>query len=217
MPQIPKLGSIIPNMGNNARPAEPASVAEALFTKVQQRVLSLLFTNPERSYFGSEIIRLADSGSGAVQRELARLESAGLVSVERLGRQRHYRANPAAPVFHELRSLIVKTSGLADPLRSALAPRLAEIRLAFVYGSVAKGGDRAASDIDLLVVSDTLAHAELFTLLEPASLTLGRPVNPTLYSLDELGERIQRRNAFITRVMEQPKIWVIGGDDDLPS
>jgi predicted nucleotidyltransferase len=191
------------------------SIANALFSKAQQRVLAVLFGNPNRSFFANEVIRLAASGSGAVQRELARLESAGLVTVERFGRQKHYRANPAAPVFDELRSLVLKTSGLADQLRVALADRAADIQAAFVFGSVAKQEDTASSDIDLMVISDRLAYGELFGMLEPTSAKLGRVVNPTLYSTAELASRRAKSNAFTTRVLEQPKLWIIGGDDDL--
>ncbi len=210
------MGSIVPNMGNYPdTPERPRGVAEALFSNVQRRVLTVLFTNPDRSFFGGELIRLAASGSGAVQRELQRLESAGLVTVQQVGRQKHYRANAAAPVFAELRSLMVKTSGIADPIRSALAPRLYEIRMAFVYGSIAKGDDKATSDVDLMVVSDTLAYGELFALLEPAAVTLARSINPTLYSASELRARRSEGNSFVNRVLEQSKIWVIGGEGDL--
>jgi len=192
-------------------------LADALFSKVQQRVLAVLFGNADRSFFANEIIRLASSGTGAVQRELARLESAGLLTTQRLGRQKYYRANASAPVFEELRSLVLKTSGLTDRIRAALAPIAADIGIAFVYGSVARGEDRATSDIDLLILSDSLAYAEVLALLEPATLALGRTINPTLYSSEELRRRRSQGNSFVTRVMEQPKLWVIGGDHDLPA
>jgi predicted nucleotidyltransferase len=192
-----------------------SGLGDALFTKVQQRVLGVLFGNPARSFFANEIIALAGSGVGAVQRELARLAEAGLVTVTRIGRQKHYQANAAAPVFSELRGLVLKTSGLADVLRGALAPLAPQIRCAFVYDSVATGQDTAASDIDLLVVSDNLTHADLFSVLEAASARLGRRVNPTVYSQQEIGRRLQEKNAFVTRVLQQPRLWLIGNDDDL--
>ncbi len=202
-------------MGTKKRSAEilplPVSgIADALFTKVQQRVLAVLFGNSGRSFYANEMIALAGSGTGAVQRELARLEAAGLVSVTRVGNQKHYQANVAAPVFEELRGLVLKTSGLADVLRNALAPLAAQISAAFVYGSVAKAQDTAQSDIDLLVVSDSLSYAELYTVLEQATSRLGRPVNPTVYSRQELAKRVRTNNAFIKRVLAQPKLWVIG-------
>lgn len=178
-------------------------------------MLGLLFGNPSRSFYANEIIALAGSGTGAVQRELARLESAGLVTVVRLGRQKHYQANAASPVFAELRSLVLKTSGLADVLRTALAPVSKAIHAAFVYGSVAKSQDMASSDIDVMVVSDSLTYADLFGALEEAVGQLGRQVNPTVYTPAELAKRIAEHNAFVTRVLAQPKIWLIGSERGL--
>jgi len=196
-------------------PPLPAfGIADALFTKVQQRVLAVLFGNPGRSFYANEVIALAGSGTGAVQRELTHLEAAGLVSVTRVGNQKHYQANAAAPVFEELRGLVLKTSGLADVLRAALAPLAAQISAAFVYGSVAKRQDTAKSDIDLMVVSDSLNYADLFAVLEEAANRLGRPVNPTVYSRQELDKRVRTNNAFIKRVLAQPKLWVIGEEHD---
>jgi predicted nucleotidyltransferase len=192
-------------------------LADALFAKVQQRVLGVLFGNPGRSYYANEVIRLAGSGTGAVQRELARLEASGLVTVTRVGKQKHYQANAGSPVFGELHALVLKTSGLADVLRAALAPVSRHVRAAFVYGSVAKGQDTAASDIDLMVVSDRLSYADLFAALEEASAQLGRKVAPTIYSAKELSRRVKQDNAFVTRVLAQPKLWLVGGDRDLPA
>ena len=137
----------------------PVSIADALFTKVQQRVLGILFGSTDRSFYGKEIIALAGSGSGAVQRELSRLQAAGLVRVTRVGRQKHFQANPEAPVFAELRALVRKTSGLADVLRTALAPVASAVDAAFVYGSIAKGEDRATSDVDVMERFEDLGTA----------------------------------------------------------
>jgi predicted nucleotidyltransferase len=212
---IPILGSKIPIMGTKKRKPsnrEPVAsgVADALFTKVQQRVLAVLFGNHARSFYANELIALACSGSGAVQRELAQLEAAELVTVRRVGNQKHYQANASAPIFEELRGLVLKTSGLVDVLRAALAPLAAQIDQAFVYGSVAKGKDTAKSDIDLMVISEKLAYADLFAALEPATNRLQRTVNPTLYSRMEIDKRILDGNAFVKRVLAQPKLRVIG-------
>lgn len=217
---IPKSGFIIPNMGTKKRPAKTlplplSGIADALFTKVQQRVLAVLFGNPSRSFYANEVIALAGSGTGAVQRELARLEMAGLVTVTRLGNQKHYQANTATPVFEELRGLVLKTAGLVDVLRAALQPLAAQISAAFVYGSVAKRHDTAKSDIDLMVVSDSLSYPDLFTVLEEATNRLGRTVNPTVYSRQELKKRVRADNAFVKRVLAQPKLWVIGEEHGL--
>jgi predicted nucleotidyltransferase len=217
---VPILGCILPDMGTN-RSARGSSavvrvaVADALFSKSQQRVLAILFGNSHRSFYANEIIDLANIGTGAIQRELGRLEGAELITVNRVGNQKHYQANASAAVFEPLRELVLKTSGLANVLLAALAPVATEIRAAFVYGSIAKGEDSATSDVDLMVISESLAYADLFSLLEDAARQLGRDVNPTVYSSAELAARIQQKNSFVTRVLTQPKIWLIGRADDL--
>jgi predicted nucleotidyltransferase len=193
------------------------SVADALFTKSQQRVLALIFGNPGRSFYANEVIALAGSGSGAVQRELAKLASAGLVTVTRIGNQKHYQANSNAAVFEPLHELVLKTSGLADVLRTTLAPIGGRIRAAFVYGSVARQQDTSRSDIDLMIISNDLSYTDVFAILENASKRLGRAVNPTIYSEGELSKRIRARNSFVMRVLKQPRIWLIGGTSDLPA
>ncbi|MBO9645489.1 MAG: transcriptional regulator [Pseudacidovorax sp.] len=207
---------IKPIMGikHTAAPAS-LSLADALFPKVRQRVLAVLFGNPARSFYANEVISLAGSGSGAVQRELADLSQAGLLSVTRQGNQKHYQANADSPVFAELRGLVLKTSGLVEVLRTALLPLVPQIQAAFVFGSVANQQDTAHSDIDVLVVSASLGYGELFGALESATATLGRTVNPTLYTPGDLARRRAQDNAFVTRVLGQPKLWLIGSDEAL--
>lgn len=190
-------------------------MASALFPKVRQRVLAVLFGNPGRSFYANEVIALAQSGTGAVQRELAGLAAAGLLTVKRQGNQTHYQANADAPVFTELRGLVLKTLGLADVLRVALTPLMPQIAQAFVYGSVAKQHDTAASDIDVMIVSEDLSYADVFEALESATATLGRKVNPSLYTPAEIAKRIGSDNAFVTRVLTQPKIWLLGNEEAL--
>ena len=192
-------------------------MADALFGQVRQLVLGLLFGHPGRSFYANEIIRRVDAGSGAVQRELARLEAAGLVTTSRVGRQKHYRANEAAPIFSELRGIVLKTFGLRDLLRVALSPLREKIRAAFVFGSIARGSEAAGSDVDLMVISDRLTYAELFGALETASSQLARPVSPTIYTSTEFARRIGEGHPFLEKVLKQKKIWIIGEDDDLPT
>ena len=205
---------IDPKMGISLNLQESSSMASALFSKVRQRVLAVLFGNPGRSFYANEVIALAQSGTGAVQRELAALSDAGLLTVKRQGNQKHYQANADAPVFSELRGLVLKTMGLADVLRAALEPIAPQIALAFVYGSVAAQKDTAASDIDVMIASEDLGYADVFGALENAAATLGRKVNPTLYTSAGLAKRISTDNAFITRVWQQPKIWLIGKEEE---
>ena len=216
---MPILGINMPNMGNSITaaigPFQRSSLADALFTQTQQRILGLIFGQPNRDFAVSELITATGSGSGAVQRELAKLTAAGLLSIRRSGNQKRYQADPAAPIHDELVSMIRKTVGLAGPLQDALRPLADNILAAFVYGSVAKQSDTARSDIDLMIVSDTLGYADVMQCLEAAHQALGRPINPTIYSRHEWRTRIHEENSFLMRVLAQPKIWVIGGEHEL--
>lgn len=189
--------------------------ADALFTKTQQRVLAVLFGQPHRSFYANEIIVLAASGSGAVQRELARLEAAALVTVQRVGNQKHYQANHDAPIYEELHSIVIKTFGVVDVLRVALQPLWSQMALVFIYGSLAKGTEHADSDVDLMVIGTLPSNAELLAALLPTHAQLGRMVNPTLYTPDEFAQRVRDGKSFIMRVLEQPKIFVKGSEHDI--
>jgi predicted nucleotidyltransferase len=200
--------------GNTAE-ARFVGLADALFSRTQQRVLGLLFGQPGRSFYANELIQLAGAGSGGVQREIARLVQSGLVTVRAVGNQKHYQADANSPLFDELRGIVIKTIGMTDPLRDALRPLASQIRAAFVYGSVAKQEDVAASDIDVMLISDSLTYADVFSVLEKTSVRLGRPVNPTILSAKDLARRRKSDNAFVKRVLAQPKIWLTGEEGDL--
>ncbi len=191
----------------------PLSLADALFPSTRQRVLAALFGRPGRSFYAAEIIALARAGSGSVQRELADMTQVGLLTCTKVGHQKHYQANSASPVFNELCSLVLKTVGLADVLRQALAPLANQISMAFVFGSIAKAQDSAHSDVDVLLVSNTLSYGDVFAALEPGSQALSRTINPALYTEADFKARQLSDNAFITRVMQQPKIWLIGQEE----
>ena len=225
---MPNMGTILPVMGKQTRTAKPSSrpvhhrtatdaastsLADALFTATQQRVLALLFGEPERSFYTSELIDRIGAGSGAVQRELKRLAESGLVTVKRIGNQKHYQANPDSPVFVELCSLVRKTVGLAGPIREALEPLADRIRFATIYGSTAKGTDRAASDIDLLIVADGVTLEDIYRVLTPVEEALGRKINPTLYTLKEFEDRKASGNPFLSRVLSGEHIVLMGAEN----
>ena len=192
------------------------SLGDALFTKTQQRVLGLLFGNPDRSFYSNELVRLSGVGNGTVQRELASLVASGLVTAGLIGNQKHYQANRAAPIFDELRGIALKTFGLADVLRGRLESLASRIQVAFVYGSVAKGSDTARSDIDVLIVSDRIAFADVIEALGDAATGLGREVNPAIYGRVEFEKKASEEGGFLARVIEGPKIFLIGADSDIP-
>ena len=186
------------------------SLADALFTTTQQRLYSLLFGQPDRSFYLTELVRLAKVGTGGVQRELLRLESSGLVTAETVGNQKHYQANPESPLFVELTGIVKKTVGLKQPLVDALEPIKKKIDLAFIYGSVAKESDTSGSDIDLMIVSDVLALEDVFVALAPLESQLGRQVNPTLYSRQEFSDKRKLKKGFLVKVLDAPVIELIG-------
>ncbi len=190
------------------------NIASALFGTVRQRVLALLFGHTDQAYYLREITRVVDAGHGAVQRELKQLVASGLVTRTPRGNQVFYQANQQSPVFAELRGLIIKTAGVADVLREALADLADRIEVAFVYGSIAEGTDRAASDVDLMVIGQVGLRA-LGPPLRRAQETLDREINPVTMTPKELADRIAQSEHFVGTVLEGPKIFLIGGDDDL--
>lgn len=194
----------------------PQGLSDALFTRTQQRVLGLLFANPDRSFHTNEVVRLSGVGTGTVHRELARLLDSGLVSAGRLGNQKHFQANRRSPIFEELRGIVVKTFGLADVLREAISPYAGRMTAAFIYGSIAKGIDKAQSDVDLMIVSESLGYTHLYGALLDAERRLGRKVNPAIYTPVEFAERRAERDGFMSRVLQGPRIYLLGSDHDLP-
>lgn len=202
-------------MTKNTAEEAPAnySLADALFTSTQQRIYSLLFGQPGRSFYVTEIVGLANIGRGGVQRELLRLEQSGLVTTSRIGNQKHYQANSDSPLYVELVSIVRKTVGLKQPMLEALNPIAEKIVFAFVYGSVAKGTDKSGSDIDLMIVSDKLALGDVFIVLAKLEAQLGRKVNPTLYNYSEFKNKVKSNNSFLSKVLAGPIMELMGSID----
>ena len=194
-------------------PVAPQSLAGVLFTATQKALYGLLFGQPERSFFVTELIELAGVGRGSIQRELAGLERSGLILTERQGNRKQCRANPDAPIFAELCSIVSKTVGIREQVRTALEPMNSKIALALIYGSVARQSDSATSDIDLLVVSDELTLEDLYSRLAATEERLGRQIAPTLYTVGEFNDRRTNGNSFLRRVMEGPTLLLQGSLD----
>ena len=193
-----------------------SQLGKALFTATQRNVLGLLYAHPEQSFYTKEILRLTGMGVATIKRELDRMVDAGILSFTKVGNQHHFQANPDCPIYEELLSIVSKTFGIADVISEALLPVDDQIEYGFVYGSIAKGNETAKSDIDLLVVTESsLAYADLMTVLVAAEQSLGRPINPSIYTNEQIKTKLKENNAFITRVMEQPKIWIKGNYNDI--
>ena len=207
----PILGTIVPNMGSKTSFDQ---LAPALFGKTRRAVLGLLFAHPEEPIYLREIIRRVGLGQGTVQRELDRLTESGLLTRRFEGRQVYYQANPNSPIFKELRSLLVKTAGVSDILRKALAKIKDRIHAAFLYGSLARGKDRSRSDIDLVVIGN-VSFGEVVTSLRSTQEFLNREVNPTVYTPAEFQKKLETKHHFITTIVREPKIMLIGEEREL--
>ena len=200
-------------MGNNHDAT--LTLTDALFSNVQQRVLGLIFGQPDRSFYTSEILRAVQSGTGAVERELARLQRSGLITVKRIGNQKHYQANRASPVYPELFGIVQKTVGLVGPIADSLRAYANTVKAAFVFGSVAKGTQHAGSDIDLMVIGENLDYPDLYSTIHVAEAKLHRKVDPLFLSYSDWTKKRAEHDSFVQKISEQPKIFIIGSENEL--
>jgi DNA-binding transcriptional ArsR family regulator len=189
------------------------SLASVLLPEYRRRVLGLLLLRPEEALHGREIARRTGLPAGSVARELTKLAEVGLLQRERRGNQQIYQANKNSPVFGELAGILRKTSGLADVLAQRLAPVAPKLRAAFIFGSMAQGRENAGSDVDVMLIGD-LGFAQAVKLLHAAQVTLGREVNPKVFTPSEFTSKAGTQ-AFLRNVLSKPKIFLIGNDHDL--
>lgn len=190
-------------------------LAELFGSRVRARVLGWLLSHPDERYFVRQVSTLLGEDATNVSRELARLEGMSILTVHPEGRQKYYQANRRCPFFNELRGLVLKTVGMAGIVREALAPLGDDVVAAFIYGSqAADGGARVTSDIDLLVIGN-VKFTRIVAALGPYQEALGREVNPAVYPLAEVKSKLAKGNHFLKTVFAGPKIFLIGGDNDL--
>lgn len=202
-------------MSNASTPhSGPINLASLLFGSARREVLAQLLLHPESSWHVRELARMTGKAPGTLLRELNLLADVGILSRSRIGNQVPFRANPACPVFEELRGIMKKTSGIADVLREALEPMRGRIASAFVYGSIARGDERQGSDLDLMVIGE-VKLGDVVEVLQEASNALRREINPHLYPPQEFARRLAVGDPFLERVMEDKKIFIIGDRHDL--
>jgi predicted nucleotidyltransferase len=185
-----------------------------LFGKTRRAVLSLLYGHPTETYYLREIARISGTGLGAAQREMAQLTAAGIVVRRASGRQVYFQANTKAPIFADLRNIVTKTFGVADLLRSALDGLASRIRVAFVYGSVARGQENESSDVDVMVIG-AATFSEIVSALAACQEKLGREINPTVYPVQEFRSRLAKGHPFLREVLGQNKLFLIGNQREL--
>jgi DNA-binding transcriptional ArsR family regulator len=189
-------------------------LCSGLFGKTRQAVLALLYGRADSSFYTKQILDAVKIGRGTVQRELKNLTDTGIIIREVQGRQVYYRANARCPIFDELKSIVRKTFGVADVIRQSLATNADKIRVAFIFGSVAKSTDDRRSDIDLMVMGK-ISFGDVVSLLTPAEQKLAREVNPVVYRIAEFKKKVKEDHHFVKTVLEDEKIFVIGGEDEL--
>lgn len=188
------------------------SLLTILFPQVRAEVLRLLFANGARELHLRDLTRQSGLGLGTMQGELEKLSAANLVTSERDGNRRYYRANTDHPLFVDLQQLVLKTAGLRDVLAQALEA-VKGIEVAFVFGSLATGPGKAASDVDLLVIGEASLRT-LAPALRSAGATLGREINPVTMTAAEF-KKGRTKNPFLVDVLGKPKLFVKGGPDEL--
>ena len=191
-------------------------LCNGLFGKTRQAVLALLYGQADSSFYTKQVLDAVKIGRGAVQRELKNLTDTDIIIREIQGRQVYYRANAQCPIFNELKSIVRKTFGVADVIRQSLATVADKIRLAFIFGSVAKRTENRFSDIDLLVVGD-ITFGEVVDLISTAEGTLNRELNPVVYTLSEFNKRLSENHYFISDILSGDKIFVVGDENELQS
>jgi predicted nucleotidyltransferase len=189
-------------------------LADLLFGRTRGAVLALLYGRADQSFYTREIAREVDGSVGAVQRELENLSRVGLILRKSVGSQVFYQANRDTPIFPEMRALINKTIGIVSVLRSALRPLSKQVVAAFVYGSVAREEQTAQSDVDLMVVGKATLD-QVLSRLSTVEKSVGRPINPTVYSVAEFKSKRAARNHFLTSVLKGPKVFLVGDEDEL--
>jgi len=206
---VTKLGTIVTEMGTTREDR----ISSALFGKMRRSVLGLLYSHPDEAFYMRQIAEALQAGVGALQRELERLTGAGVIKRSRRGRHVYYQANELCPVYPELRSLIVKTAGVMDVLRNALASLENRISVAFVFGSVARAREGLGSDIDLFVIGD-VSFSEVVDVLAPAQERLRREINPNVYPVSEFSSKVGSGHHFVNAILKTDKIYLMGDKDE---
>lgn len=211
MTLLPKVGKIIPKVGKNMN---DNLLSSGLFGKTKQAVLALLYGQADSSFYTKQILDAVKIGRGTVQRELKNLTDAGIITREVQGRQVYYKANEKCPIFDELKSIVRKTFGVADVIRQSLETVADKIRVAFIFGSVARSTDDRKSDIDVMIVG-RISFGDVVSLLSPAEEKLAHEVSPVVYPVAEFKQKVKEDHHFVKTVLEGEKIFLIGDEGEL--
>ena len=195
---------------------EKNSLIDALLPEVRQDILGILLLQPDRWWYMSDLASHLNRPVSSLQRELNTLTDVGILDNKRDGNRVYYRADTQCPIFPELSSILTKTSGLVDQLRVALRHLENKIRVAAIFGSLARSEEHSGSDIDLLVVGD-LGLGDLVAVLHETELKLSREINPTVYTEDEYKSKVMSGDHFLTSILETERLFLIGDEHEMES
>ena len=185
-----------------------------LFGKTRQAVLALLYGRAGSSFYTKQVLDTVRIGRGTVQRELKNLTNAGIIIREVQGKQVYYHANEKCPIFNDLKSIVRKTFGVADVLRQCISTQADKVKVAFIFGSIARSADDQRSDIDLMVVGK-ISFGDVVSLLSTAEEQLGREISPIVYPVIEFKNKVKEDHYFVKTVLEGDKIFIMGDEDEL--
>ena len=188
--------------------------SRSLFGQTRSALLAMFYGHTEQSFYLRQLVRAIGAGHGALQRELKHLTELGVIVRKVQGNQVLYQANSQSPIFSEMKSLVTKTVGIHDTLRSVLAPLGPEIQIAFVYGSVARQREQPNSDVDLMVLGSA-SFGEVVSALGPAQRLLGREINPAVFPVSEFRSKLKAGNHFLRSVMREKRLFVVGNENEL--
>jgi predicted nucleotidyltransferase len=190
------------------------SLAGALFPKTRGSIFAATLMHPQGWWFLADLARHIGVPPSSLQRELDSLVHAGILLRRQEGKQVYFRPDENCPILPELQGITTKTLGLVDALRGILSPFRKSIKVAFVYGSLARAEELSESDVDLMVVGDAML-ADLSPALQKAEYKLGRQVNPTVFSAEEFSRKVRQGHHLLKTVLEHDKLFILGSQDDL--
>lgn len=191
----------------------PKQPIELMFGVYRRRLLATLLLRPDEKFHVRELGRMTEISVGSIHRELKAMFEAGLLLRTRVGNQVHYQANQASPIFNELAAIFRKTIGLASLLHDSLIHLAGGIDWALVFGSMATGKQTHSSDVDVLVLGD-VSFLEVVKAFSPIQAKLAREINPVVMTTNKFITQLKMKDRFAERVFAEPKIFVMGGEDD---
>ena len=187
---------------------------EFMFSPYRRQLLARLLLRPDEQFHVRELARMTGISAGSLHRELKAMAESGLLLREEIGNQVFYRADTGCPIFDELASIFRKTMGLASLLHNALSSLAGTIHVAFVFGSMASGEQKADSDLDICVLGD-VSLLEVVKALSSVQETLRREINPVVMTVKKFAEQSDKQDRFVARVLSEPKVFVVGDEHEL--